>query len=189
MRILLDVDEVLLDSLKHMLHTLNVDPETIEWEGWDVYLVLEEMGYSPRLISQSIPWWKSVPEVPGAFESIQALRMMSGVEVIFLTSLWDAQGWFTERVRRLTMEFGARNQDIIFAGDKSLVDGDVFVDDKAEALHAWKERHPHGRPLLFDALNNQPEHNYKVVAGLQRVMDWEGLLEKLLAWHQIGFKK
>jgi len=188
MRILLDVDEVMLDALKHMLRTLNVDPVDIDWDGWDVYSVLGEMGYHPLFMAHSIPWWRSVPEVPGAFKSVQSLTMLRDVEVIYVTSIFPARGWFTERVRRLTMEFGASERNIVFTGDKSLVEGDIFVDDKAEALHAWKKAHPHGRPLLFDALNNQPENDLEAVKGLHRVMGWEELLEKLLAWHKIGFK-
>lgn len=181
MRVLLDVDEVMLDALGFLLLNLRVDPKTIQGNGWDIWAALEMQGYEFDTLVKNVSWWQNVPEIEGALTGVQALRELERVEVVFVTALYVGfPGWLYERARRLQMGFGAKDTEIVITGNKSLVEGDVFVDDKAEAVRSWQAAHPKGRGLLFDALNNQE------VTDLPRVKGWDALLPLLTQWHQEG---
>jgi 5'(3')-deoxyribonucleotidase len=59
-------------------------------------------------------------------------------------------------------------RDIIVASDKSLVYGDMMVDDYEENLFAFHRRNPKGFAMLFDA-----PHNRSV--EMTRVKNWDDI--------------
>lgn len=74
--------------------------------------------------------------LPGSQHAIDELRPLG--RVVCVTAPFDgARYWMNERVRWLKRHFDFNYKDIIFANDKSLIDGDVLIDDKAETILGW----------------------------------------------------
>jgi 5'(3')-deoxyribonucleotidase len=105
----------------------------------------------------------NIPVLRYAIEGIMQLREIS--DVVFCTAPFEgAPCWVSERVRWLERHFGAAPEEIIFAKDKSLVVGDMLVDDKCANL----DRPGSWLPVCWD----QPWN--RMYRGL-RVTSWRGV--------------
>lgn len=62
---------------------------------------------------------------------------------------YRSKTWCFDRLLWLKTHFAATDDDVIFAQDKSLTFGDVFVDDKESNVEAWQHRWRDGKALLF----------------------------------------
>ncbi len=64
---------------------------------------------------------------------------------------------------------GIHWKNLVLCGDKSIVSGDIMIDDHEKNLITFN-----GRPLLFDAMHNQ------ALQGYERVRNWEEVAALLL---------
>lgn len=62
---------------------------------------------------------------------------------------YSSKTWCFDRLEWLRNIYGAVAADVYFAEDKSLVFGDVFVDDKIENVIAWSKQWKDGTAVLF----------------------------------------
>lgn len=66
-----------------------------------------------------------------------------GTRIIVATSSWKAcVGWETARRELLRNCFNIPSRNVVITEDKSVVHGDVFVDDKTESVADWLRAHP-----------------------------------------------
>jgi 5'(3')-deoxyribonucleotidase len=123
--------------------------------------------------------------IPGALEGLQALRA-AGHRVVFVTSTNLHQNgaklrWL-ERHGFLELKHGSISGDYIEAHDKSLIRGDVLIDDGEHNVQAWLDATDgEGMALLFDApWNRTPSIRgaYGLVSG------WEATTETVLRYGQ-----
>lgn len=103
--------------------------------------------------------------------AVEELRSIG--EVFVVTSPWDSSPtWMYERLHWCNHHFGISRGNVIQAGTKHLIRGDVFVDDKVSHVRDWQEAWPKGVGVLFSMHHNHLEDS----KGIQRG-GWELTLE------------
>ena len=80
---------------------------------------------------------KPYPSVPADLDALRSVgRVIAVTAPLDIGAGVCAPHWMAERYEWLRY-FGFDKKDIIFASEKSFIDGNVFVDDKASNVAAW----------------------------------------------------
>lgn len=177
---LLDVDGVLADfdaKMSRVLSWPTIEPgDRMEW---DLFADLERLGGAQaaeraRAICDDVSnqFWQGLPlmhpELPSKLDELRKTHRL-----VAAASPWPGcVHWAYTRRQWLTqLSFGV--EDVVVARDKSLLCGDVFLDDKPEHVAAWQRAHPTGRAVLYDAAYN---HGFE----WSRRFTWADSLDGLL---------
>ena len=157
MRALVDVDGVLADFTGRILADIGSDKTLADIKTWQVFskaYMSAEMRRKAFALLETFGWWASQPVIPGALVGVEALRT-AGYEVLFVTSPWHGcSTWGHARRLWLRTNVGAADADVVITSRKELLQGDIFIDDKAENVEGWYAAHG-GFAVLFDAPYNQ----------------------------------
>lgn len=172
MRILVDIDGVCLDLCSAVLDVYNQEwKDNLKYEDitkYDISLFVNPAcGKSLYGYFERDNIYDKVNIIKGALDGVIRLRAW-GHEVVFVTS-----GIFPAKVRALQKRAFLLDmksdyhyaKDVIVAHDKSMIRGDLLIDDKPENLRGHVG-------LLFD----QP---WNKESTLPRVYDWQGVLKKV----------
>jgi len=150
--ILLDVDGVVADFTGMVAQVSRAGGFTLPpVTQWDFMRGLEapHRAWVERCLALG-EYWGSIEPLPGAVAGVDALRMADH-DVVFVTSPWEScPTWAYERTRWLLKHFQATRHDVIVAADKSLISGDVFVDDKPEHVGSWVARNKKKYGFIWD---------------------------------------
>lgn len=178
--VLVDVDGVCADFIAPILEVVNAQRiEVVNGAG----LVLVERehvtswglehipGFTPELydLMNSRGFARSLHVIDGAQEAIAHIRERGHRVVFCTTPNRDSPTWAYERAEWLAEHFGADYRDIVQCHDKSLVVGDVLVDDKPDNL-----RHVHD--VLFTQPWNRDHTHERRMAGWHELHVLEGHL-------------
>lgn len=174
MRILLDCDGILADFVGATLDYLNMGPVVKGYmltpdqvDGCDIAksLGLDDFD-SGRLYShwRSAGFASALKPYYGAKDFVRELRKRGDV-VVVTTPLKDSLTWCWERTAWLSRHYGLT--DVVFTRDKSLVSGDVLIDDHPTQLQNFP-----GRRILLDRPWNRS-------ADLPRVYSYSEILGAL----------
>jgi len=114
-------------------------------------------------------FFRTLPLMPGAVEAVQTLMEEFEVYIVsaameFPQSLKEKYEWLQEHFPFIGWE------NIVFCGDKSIINTDYMIDDHCRNLDACK-----GKTLLFHAYHNGN------VTHHTRVNNWKEVLEFLKA--------
>lgn len=85
----------------------------------------------------------------GCRDAIDTLRQHDHAVKWLTAPYYWSKTWCYDRLLWLKRHFGADESDLIYAKDKSLVYGDVFVDDKISNVENWQQRWKSSKGLLF----------------------------------------
>lgn len=178
---LVDVDGVVADIVKATLQIVgkstesakDIEQHCYEWNVWDTF-----RGWEYDTIMQCVHqphFWKNLPLIKDAKFGINALGR-AGHKITWVTApTWKCPGWCDARVEWLHRHFGG-DMNIIIAGDKRHIHGDVFIDDKLENILAWKETWEWGTPILFDApYNDYSGDRNKLVYDIN---NWDDIIQR-----------
>jgi 5'(3')-deoxyribonucleotidase len=172
--ILCDVDGVVADLGAEWVRRYNerwddsLTQDDITGWGIEKY-VKPECGKKIFDILHEPGLYLDVPDIVGAVEGVKALRK-AGHRVVFVTSCVDGSidqkvDWL--RRHGLLKQKYVAGKDFIAANDKSLIRGDMLIDDAPHNLENFD-----GIRVLFDAHHNQgPEGNEYL-----RVLGWGEVL-------------
>ena len=160
-RVLVDVDGVLADFVKDILTAVGSDLTDKDIKTWDLFGELNEQQAEKALqVMADSEFWRNMTVLPHAKETIAQLRQH--YDVRFLTSPWAkpdrgwlCHGWGYARFHWLKDNFGAEPSDLIISYDKTVVKGDILIDDKFEYVRDWQAFHPQGKAILMDRSYNQ----------------------------------
>lgn len=103
----------------------------------------EEIAITQKIMA-SEGWPIGLVPYPGALDAVNGMRSLD-MQVKFVTTPYIySRGWTQDRESWLIGRMDADNQrrDIVHAYDKSLVSGDVFVDDNPKNVLGWAKAHP-----------------------------------------------
>lgn len=171
-RLILDMDDVLADTSAKILQVFNklnglhLDKEYFEDKNF-YELVQSENYISFRDALYEPGFFLDLPVFDHAVEVVQTLQEKYEIFVVsaateFPNSLGEKMQWLSTHFPFITW------QHIVFCGDKSIVHGDIMVDD-----HARNFTHFSGRKLLYHSLHNTQ------VQGFERVKNWKEIYEIL----------
>jgi 5'(3')-deoxyribonucleotidase len=159
---LLDCDGVLADFVGGFLKLLGAT--TDRWftpEQVTHFDIGASLGLSPaesaaakRAISSTPGFCSALAVLPGAVDGVRALREIADVYIV--TSPWNScPTWTHEREAWLKRHLGIPHSHVVHTSAKHLVRGDVFVDDKTEAVIAWQVVHPRGIGVQWHTPHNR----------------------------------
>lgn len=168
-RIAIDMDEVMADALTEHLRRYNA--------AYGTRLTAADL-HGRHLEDCIPPEHREAAEAmldPSFFEDLEVLPDCQAVvrelaeryEVFVATAAMDVPCSFDAKYRWLRRHFPfIPPSHIVFCGDKSIVNADYLIDDRAQHFARFK-----GQPLLFSAPHNAIESAYSRVASWKEVRD------------------
>ncbi len=173
LRVAVDMDEVIADSLTHHLGLYNqatgqnLTPEIIREKG-----LKESIPLKHREVFARLPHDDGFFEDLGVIENSQhALQQLATEYDVFIASAaMEVPSSFDAKFRWLQRHFPfIPTSNIVFCGDKEVIDADYLIDDRSRHFARFR-----GTGILFTA-----PHNARESAHL-RVNNWNEVLAILL---------
>jgi 5'(3')-deoxyribonucleotidase len=167
LRIAIDMDEVMADALTEHLRRYNA--------AFGAQLTLD--GIHGRHLEDCVPaahreaalamidasFFEQLAVLPDAQDVIRELAARH--DVFIVSAAMDVPCSFDAKYRWLQRHFPfIAPSQIVFCGDKSIVDADYLIDDRARHFARFK-----GRPLLFSAPHNAADTQYARVGSWAEV--------------------
>lgn len=164
--IIIDMDDVLADASARILEVFNELNGTQVDKGFfnerDFYQFINLNGhksYRPQLFEPG--FFRNLTVMPDAQEVVKELSEKHKVYIVsaateFPNSLKEKYDWMAEYFPFISWK------NFMLCGDKSIVKGDVMIDDHEKNLLTFE-----GERLLYDAMHN------KLLTGYKRVYNWQ----------------
>jgi len=143
-RILVDVDGVIADFVTAYLDTYKelggVVPDDFEWTHWDSMQDLPD-AHLTRHVWQDPELFLRPEPYPGAIDALKKMDSRYDVRIVTCVPhlhIYARNLWFAQHA-----PFIHRKGQLIFTADKSLIRGDIFVDDYLPHVYAWLKVNEH----------------------------------------------
>lgn len=166
MRLGVDMDEVLADTLGKQLRVYNqhfgasLEPEHLN--GCELLHIVpsDQQEYAAQMMCQP-GFFSDLQPMRGALDAMERLCRFHDVYIVsaateFPESFQDKMRW----IERYLPQIPTRR--IVFCGEKSILDLDCLVDDTPSHFEGFR-----GTGLLFDAPHNRNEKGFMRVHGWQ----------------------
>jgi 5'(3')-deoxyribonucleotidase len=170
LRIAIDMDEVMADALSEHVRRYNaafgarVAIADLHGRHLEEVVPREHREGTEALLDSS--FFENLDVLPDCREVIAELAARH--EVVIASAAMDVPCSFDAKYRWLQRHFPfIPPANIVFCGDKAVVDADYLIDDRARHFTRFK-----GRPLLFSAPHNSAETRYPRVASWAEVRDF-----------------
>lgn len=184
MKILIDIDSIVTDTLKDWLIILNkkygLDCKESDIIDWQMNKAKPLSGLTNEQVLDvlNLPgFYYNLELIPGARENIEALNKIH--EIYFVTARWgktahvETLQWYKE-----TFPFLKSNQ-LIWCDKKELIQGDIIIDDKPETLGNFWLKHPDSVYLTIEYEYNRmfwsPRHSVNKNPKKKGVTPWSRL--------------
>lgn len=179
MKILVDVDGVVVDLVAPILDKLNekfgTNFEHEDIRQWDFFsshstydLLRPEHKVFVRELMCKPGMASDVQLLPNVKETLETL-VKHGCEIVFLTAPWkDSPTWIEDRTKHLHKELGHISKEIVFSWDKENTPGDLLIDDNPAFIQKWAQKHLSSIGLVF----SQP-WNEDSCDEFKRIKDWK----------------
>jgi 5'(3')-deoxyribonucleotidase len=170
LRIAIDMDEVMADALAEQLRRYNAacgaDVKITDLDGRH----LEDcVPPEHRSVTESMfdaSFFEDLALFPDCRDVIRELAERH--EVFIVTAAMDVPLSFDAKFRWLRRHFDfIPTSQIVFCGDKSIIDADYLIDDRPRHFPRFK-----GRPVLFSAPHNSGESRYPRVSSWAEVREF-----------------
>jgi 5'(3')-deoxyribonucleotidase/uncharacterized protein with PQ loop repeat len=167
LRIAIDMDEVMADALSEHLRRYNgafdaqVTPDDLRGRHIDDYVPAAHRAALDAMLDET--FFADLAVMPGCQEVVRELAGRHDVFVV--TAAMDVPCSFDAKYRWLQRHFPfIAPSNVIFCGDKSMIDADYLIDDRPRHFGRFK-----GRGLLFSAPHNAGETRYPRVGSWAEV--------------------
>lgn len=162
-RIAIDMDEVMADAVGEHLRRYNerfgtqVTVGELNGHHLEHYVPAEHRAETDAMIDAS--FFEDLTVMPDCYAVLRELHETH--ELFIVTAAMDVPCSFDAKYRWLRRHFAfIPPSHIVFCGDKSAIDVDYLIDDRARHFARFK-----GRPVLFSAPHNAHETRYPRVAS------------------------
>jgi 5'(3')-deoxyribonucleotidase len=167
LRIAIDMDEVMADALAEHLRRYNarfgVEVGVADLRGQHLSQWIPPAHRDALEEMLDASFFADLPVLAGCQEVVRELS--SRHDVYIVTAAMDVPSSFDAKFRWLQRHFPFVPPDnIVFCGDKGIIDADYLIDDRPRHFERFK-----GRPLLFSAPHNAGETRYP------RVDTWQDI--------------
>jgi len=186
LRIAIDMDEVMADALAEQLRRYNaafgaaVTIDDVQGRHLEDCVPAAHRQACGEMFDAS--FFADLAVMPDCQAVIRELALRHDVFVV--SAAMDVPASFDAKFRWLQRHFPFLPPDqIVFCGDKGIVDADYLIDDRARHFSRFR-----GRPLLFSAPHNAGERRYPRVDSWQEVRDVFARLERsgAFVWEVTG---
>ena len=174
MKILIDVDGVVAELDSEWLRRYNQDYKDHmtkkDWTSWGIHnLVKPECGTKIYEYLWMDDLYNNVLPIEGSLFGVQHLRSM-GHRCVFVTSgIQPAKIRWLFNQGFLTSKIWQSDPDVAIVNDKSLIHGDVLIDDRPKNIDDFLKNFG-SDAILFDQPWNQEYHDVK------RATSWNDVL-------------
>ena len=171
-RLIIDMDDVLADTGAKILRIFNErNNQNLTkdfFEDKDFYSYVRQSHFDSYRNELFEPgFFSDLETFPDSVEVVKALH--EKYEVFVVSAATEFPNSLTEKVRWLERHFPFISwRNMVFCGDKSIVHGDIMIDDHARNFDKFE-----GEKLLFHSMHNTQ------VEGYRRVRDWKEIYEIL----------
>ena len=172
-RILVDMDDVLADASERILEILNQKNNLSLSKDF-----FEEKDFYDYVKSNNLKSYRDELNAPGFFENLNVIPDSQEVlaelsekhEVFIVSAAMEFPNSLKEKYDWMQIHFPFISwKNIMLCGDKSIVKGDILIDDHEKNLV-----HFDGETILFDAIHNKKINNYK------RISNWLDIKKHIL---------
>lgn len=178
--ILFDVDGVVADfltpTLKYVNNLLQANYGPDDIKQWNMFESLKSDGidvetecfkyYSQDGFALNLLPYK---------ESIEPVKHINKIANLYFvtTPVQTSRTWCYDRVVWLKQHFGVTDEQVLFAHNKSIVTGDLFIDDKIEHVKAWAQVNKFKPAILWKQPYNKNENHDLIID------DWKFIVNKI----------
>jgi 5'(3')-deoxyribonucleotidase len=191
LRIAIDMDEVMADALGEHVRRYNaafggtLTVADLHGHHLEEWIAPEEREAVEAMLDAS--FFVDLAVMPDCQDVVRELAARH--DVLIVTAAMDVPCSFDAKFRWLQRHFPfIPASQIVFCGDKGIIDADYLIDDRARHFERFK-----GRPLLFSAPHNAAESRYPRVNSWKDVrevfarLEWSpGVSRKALAADALG---
>jgi 5'(3')-deoxyribonucleotidase len=169
-RIAIDMDEVIADSLEKHLRLYNAEfgasLTVVDTRGRKLHdVVAEDHREGVEALLRTDDFFSDLEVVGGSQDVISEL--IGRYEIFVTTAAMEYPTSFAAKFRWLERHFPfVPAVNIVFCGDKSIIDADYLIDDNARHFARFR-----GEGILFSAPHNVAEDRYRRVEGWQDVRE------------------
>jgi len=170
LRIAIDMDEVMADALaEHVRRYNDAFDASVRVEDLTGCHLEDRVPPEHRHAAESMfdaSFFEDLALLPDCVEVIHELT--ARFEVFIVSAAMDVPLSFDAKYRWLRRHFPfIPPSHLVFCGDKSIIDADYLIDDRARHFARFK-----GRPLLFSAPHNAAETRYPRVNSWAEVREF-----------------
>lgn len=176
LRIAIDMDEVMADALVELLRRYNsaysasVTAAQLRGSHLEEWVPAAQREAVEAMYDAS--FFADLPVMPDCQDVVRELAERH--EVLVVTAAMDVPCSFDAKFQWLRRHFPfIPASQIVFCGDKGVVDADYLIDDRARHFARFK-----GAPLLFSAPHNAEETRYPRVDSWREVREFFARLER-----------
>ena len=167
LRIAIDMDEVMADALAEHVRRYNAafgaDVKTEDLRGRHLEDCVPPHHRDAAVSMFDATFFEELALLPDCVEVIHELT--ARYEVFIVSAAMDVPLSFDAKYRWLLRHFPfIPSSHFVFCGDKSIIDADYLIDDRARHFARFK-----GRPVLFSAPHNSAESRYPRVSSWAEV--------------------
>ncbi len=175
-RVIIDMDDVMADASQGILNIYNNHYDTAykkeDFYGntlWQTKVLTGYLEVRHQLFEPG--FFRNLAVMDGAVEVIKTMHQKYEVFIVsaameFPNSLREKYDWLAEHFDFISWK------NIVLCGDKSIVQGDIMIDDHEKNLISFQ-----GEKLLFNAMHNQD------LQGYTRVNNWKEIAKILELYH------
>jgi len=170
LRIAIDMDEVMADALAEHLRrytaTFGATVRIADLNGRHLEDVVPPEQRTAVEAMYDASFFAALDVMPGCQDVVRDLA--SRHDVLIVTAAMDVPCSFDAKFRWLERHFPfIPASNIVFCGDKGLVDADYLIDDRPRHFPRFR-----GKPLLYSAPHNADESHYPRVSSWQEVREF-----------------
>jgi 5'-nucleotidase len=182
MRVMIDLDGVLADFNNAVINHF----KELGYERSDLFLRTydiskwydadnEEVRQEFVELMGTKGFWLSLRLMPGAVDALKEIKKL-GHEIYILTTPWwsspvsltEKWGWIKRKLGRVINPC----EQVLYATNKSIIDGDILIDDKLKHIQDWLKLRPFA--IVFDwPYNRDSESGSKAY----RASNWGEVVE------------
>jgi 5'-nucleotidase len=179
LRIAIDMDETIANSLKEHVRRFNVafgvELTTDELHGKEIEdLAPAGQRAAVQRMAQEGSFYEDLEVIEGAQEVV---RELAGEHEVFIVSAaMEVPESFAAKYRWVKKHFPfIPPSNVVFCGDKEIIDADYLIDDRVRHFLGFR-----GTGILFSAPHNAKE------AGWRRAGSWEDIRRLFLAQRRLA---
>jgi len=169
LRIAIDMDEVMADAVAEHLRRYNaafgarLTIDDLHGRHLEECIPPEHRSAAEAMLDST--FFEQLAVLPDCQDVIRELSVRH--EVFIVTAAMDVPCSFDAKYQWLGRHFSfIPSSNIVFCGDKGVIDADYLIDDRARHFLSFK-----GRPLLFSAPHNAGEARYPRVSSWAEVRE------------------